>query len=50
MNTEFHTLFEWFMYMYLQNLDGRDSDIAYKNPYLFVTIEPNQIGVSPRCR
>ena len=24
MNTEFHTPFEWFMQMYLQNLDGRD--------------------------
>ena len=24
MNTEFRTPFEWFMYIYLQNLDGRD--------------------------
>ena len=42
MSTEFHTSFEWFMQMYAQNVDGRD-----KNPYVFVTTDPNQMGFSP---
>ena len=26
------------------------SDMLYKNPYFFVTTEPNRMGFSPRCR
>ena len=45
MNTEFHTLFEWFMYnvnVYKTWMEWT-YDIPYKNPYFFVTTEPNRM-------
>ena len=44
MNTEFHTTFEWFMQMRVQNLDGMDQwHIPYKYPNFFVHTEPNHM-------
>ena len=50
MKTEFHTPFEWFMqmYIYIQSWMEGTYDIPNKNPHLFVTTEPNRMGVLPK--
>ena len=44
MNTEFHTPLEWFMQMFIQNLDMEGTyDTPNKNQNFFVTTEPNRM-------
>ena len=45
MNSEFHTPVEWFMQiMYKTWMEGTH-DKHNKNPYFFMTTEPNQIKI-----
>ena len=53
MNMEFHKSF-WMVYVDVDVLDKTWMEgtfhIPYKNPYFFVTTEPNQMGFSQRFR
>ena len=50
MNVEFRTPFEWFMQCINKTWMEGTYDKPNKNPYFFVTTEPNRIVVSPKCR
>ena len=50
MNTEFHTLFEWFMQMYIiYKTWMMTHDIPNEKSYLFMTTQLSRVGFSPNA-
>ena len=50
MNLEFQTHVEWYMQIMYKTWMEDIHDKHNKNPYFFVTTEPNRMGFSAKCR